>query len=42
VAIAGLLLLAFSLFGLPWISANGQDVSFPDIRDAVQQADDAT
>lgn len=34
VAALGLLLFFMSLNGLPWISANGQEVNFPDIRDA--------
>ena len=29
----GLLLVLMSLFGLPWVSEGGQDVSFPDIRE---------
>jgi len=41
VAIAGFLLMLFSLLGLPWISQGGQNVSFPDIRDSVEAANDA-
>lgn len=35
VAAVGLLMVLMALFGLPWISGGGQDVSFPDIREAI-------
>jgi hypothetical protein len=39
VAATGLLLFLMSLFGLPWVSANGNDANFPDIRKAWENAD---
>ena len=41
VAAVGLLMVFLSLFGLPWISSDDRDVSFPDIREAFEVADDA-
>lgn len=35
VAAVGLLLFVMSLFGLPWVEANGESVNFPDIREAL-------
>ncbi|HEY8543819.1 MAG TPA: hypothetical protein VIL36_02185, partial [Acidimicrobiales bacterium] len=32
-AVLGLVAVIMSLFGLPWVSAGGRDVSFPDIRE---------
>ena len=41
VAFLGLVLIVVSLFGLPWVSEGGQDVSFPDIRESFEAAQDA-